>query len=69
MNTRMTRRGIRLTMPAPIEALVPAQMTIAMRSVGSTWTVVMKSAALKRIATALPTFSVPGIFQPAVAVP
>ena len=48
-------------MPAPIQAPAPALTTIAISSVGSTWTAVMKSAALKRIPTALPTFRVPGI--------
>ncbi len=61
MKTWITRRGMRLTMPAPTQAPDPALMTIAISSVGSTLTVVMNSAELNRIPTALPTFRVPGI--------
>jgi hypothetical protein len=61
MNSWIRRRRIRLTIPAPIQAPAPALMTIANSNTGSTLTVVMKSAALKRIPTALPTFRVPGM--------
>jgi len=57
----MPRRGIRLTIPAPIQAPTPELTTMLTSNTGSTAMAPKNSRALMKAGTALPTLSVPGI--------